>query len=317
MLNSYYIKVLLLLFILFLINNYAFPCSAYKITSHGKTMVGNNEDSWRLSSQLWFEARSATNYAVAYVGYSEKTHSEGAVNEYGLVWDGFTAPTRLIKNQSHKKKIFDYSVPDVLMRTCKTVEEVYSELKDYNLSLLNGNMMFNGGMLFFADKSGKYLIVEADTLILGSNPNFVLANFCVSQTKNLNTIKIPRYTRGVTFLRNKIPTTDLDFCKRLSDTMHVCREKLGDGTLYTCIYDLEASLLHLYFYHDYTHVVSFNLEEEFKKGNHTISMASLFPPNKEYQKLENYLTPQNNTYLNSGLLLCLTLFFVKLIVLFT
>lgn len=311
MLNFNYIKALLLLLILFLLNNYAFPCSAYKITHNGKTMVGNNEDSWRLTSQIWFEPRTSGNYAVAHVGYSDKTHSEGGVNEYGLAWDGFTAATRLIKDQSHKKKMFDYSMPDLLIRTCKTVDEVYSRLKEYNLSLLNGNMIFHGGMLFFADKSGKYLIAEADTLIMGNDPNFVLANFCVSQTKDLSTIKIPRYTKGVTFLRNKVTSTDLDFCRRLSDTMHVCREKIGDGTLYTSIYDLEAGMLHLYFYHDYKHVVSFNLEEEFKKGNHKLNMASLFPPNKEYQKLENYHTPQNNSVLNTSLLICLALFLLS------
>ncbi len=311
MLNFNYTKALLLLLILFLLNNYAFPCSAYKITLNGKTMVGNNEDSWRLTSQIWFEPRTPGNYAVAHVGYSDKTHSDGAINEYGLVWDGFTAASRPIKDQSHKKKMFDYSMPDLLIRTCKTVDEVYSRLKEYNLSLLNGNTIFDGGMLFFADKSGKYLIVEADTLIMGNDPNFVLANFCVSQTKDLSSIKIPRYTKGVTFLRNKVTRTDLDFCRCLSDTMHVCREKIGDGTLYTSIYDLEAGLLHLYFYHDYKHVVSFNLEEEFKKGNHKLNMASLFPPNKEYQKLENYYTPQNNSFLNTGLLLCLILFLLS------
>lgn len=41
------VRCMLTLLLLFVID-YARPCSMFKITLFGKTMVGNNEDAWRV-----------------------------------------------------------------------------------------------------------------------------------------------------------------------------------------------------------------------------------------------------------------------------
>lgn len=115
-------------------------------------------------------------------------------------------------------------------------------------------------MFVFVDREGKYLIVEADTLIKGNNQKYVLSNFCPSVTKDLSKVEIQRYKKGRKFLENKSDTS-ITFCEAMMDTMHQCRAKIGDGTLYTTIYDLNEGILYLYFYHDFKQRVEFNLKK--------------------------------------------------------
>jgi hypothetical protein len=191
-----------------------------------------------------------------------------------------------LKSQAGKKKLPGGFNMSFVMQQCRTVDDVHALLSQYDLNALNG------GMLLFADASGKYLVVEADTLIMGNDPTYVLANFCPSVTPDLSEVKIERYTRGVAFLRNHAPQPDSAYCTALSDTMHVCRSRMGDGTLYTTIYDLAQKSIRLYFYHDYRKGISFDLQQELSKGDHELSIPALFPYNSEYERLAHYRIPQ-------------------------
>ena len=87
--------------------------------------------------------------------------------------------------------------------------------------------------------------------------------------------------------------TSLNFCMAMSDTMHVCRNRNGDGTLLTSIWDSQKGLVNLYFYHSYDSTVQFSLSEELVKGDHMISLPTLFPENPEFERLVKYKTPFN------------------------
>lgn len=199
------------------------------------------------------------------------------------------------------------------MQQCKTVDEVYALLKEMNLHVLNGSILFHGGMLLFVDKTGKYLVVEAGKMTFGHDDKFALANFSIADTKDLSTIKMERYCKGVAFLNNKQLNTTLPFCTALSDTMSVNRAKVGDGTLYTNIYDLEEGLIHLYFFHDFSKCVSFNLKEELAKGAHSYEFKALFPDNQHYQQFLDYKTPQNSKTIFAFIIACGILFFFSFV----
>jgi hypothetical protein len=134
-------------------------------------------------------------------------------------------------------------------------------------------------------------------MTFGADDKFVLANFSLADTKDLSTVKTERYRKGVAFLSNKELDTRLSFCSALSDTMSVSRAKVGDGTLYTTIYDLSEGLIHVYFFHDFSRSITFNLTDELAKGEHSLEMAGLFPCNGNYQRFIEYKTPQNSTFL--------------------
>ncbi len=312
MIKSKCVKIVVLILIAIFQFETVFPCSMYKITVDGKTMVGNNEDSWGQDSKIWFVPRTEDKFGMVCVGYARKhPNPDGAMNEYGLVFDAFTMYRKPnIPEKDPNKKDFAYSHVLKIMQQCKTVDEVHAYLDQLNLHILNGSPIFYGGMLFFADKNGKYLIVEADKMTLGNDAKYVLANFSVADTKDLSTIKMERYCKGVSYLSNKELDTSLAFCAALSDTMSVNRPKAGDGTLYTSIYDLDEGLVHLNFFHDYSKSLSFDLQEELAKGPHSYSFTELFPDNKNYERFINYKIPQNSKPIFIFLLGCGFLFFV-------
>jgi len=137
--KSNYLKMSLLALMPLLFLCTAFPCSMYKITSNGITMVGNNEDSWGRDSRIWFEQGLNGNYGAAYVGYLRKQLPDGGMNEHGLAFDAFTMPYKSnMPDRDPNKENFVYSHLKTILQQCNSVDEVYTFLEKPNLHVLNG-----------------------------------------------------------------------------------------------------------------------------------------------------------------------------------
>jgi hypothetical protein len=277
----------------------------FKITLHGKTMVGNNEDAWRVNSKIWFETGHNGRYGAAYVGH-EDGFPQGGMNDAGLAFDGFTVYPQQLRPAPGKKQIDNPAAfIKAIMQQCKTVDDVARVAGQYN------RRIFNNGMFLFVDSTGRYLVMEADTLITGNDAKYVLSNFRPSVTKDADEVFIERYQRGRRLLAHRSDTT-LAFCTTVMDNMHECRTRIGDGTTYTTIYDLKRKQIFLYFYHNFTHMKPFDLARELKKGDHVLTMSDLFRPNPEYQRFVDHKTPFNSPMLKR-FIWCLEL----LLILFT
>ena len=246
----------------------------FKITKHGKTMVGNNEDYYNPNTRIWFEQGNEDNYGALYVGF-DNFWPQGGMNEVGLVFDGFAMPYLAINDIAGKKEFPD-DFTKFILKTCSTVEEVKSEFNKIDLT------GYERALLLYVDKTGKYLIVEGDSLIIGNDQCYVQSNFYPSCTKNLDNVDIPFYQKGRKLLNEK-QETSLSFCASVMDTMHQDWGEIG-GTLYTSIYNLNEGSVYLYYYRDYKNVIKFNLKEELNKGNHIINIPELFTENIEGNK---------------------------------
>lgn len=270
-------------------------CSACKITANGHTWFLNNEDNWRLGSRIWFEPGDGQKHGVAYFGYGDAL-PQGGMNEAGLAYDALTVYNKKIVNRGNKPSIGDKrAFLKKIMTSCSTADEVSRLAGSYFREGLSG------GVFIFVDADGRYAVMEPDTIWVGSDPHYVIANFCPSTTAEEDRNAFARYTKGRAFLQTPVVNPDADYLRRALDTMHVCRGKIGDGTLHSYVADLTQRTIDLYFYHDYTRVKHFDLKEELAKGEHMYDIAGLFPPNKEYAKLLAYQT----TYDNARLLLLL------------
>lgn len=288
----------------------------YKVTAHGKTMYGGNYDAYYLTTKIWFETAKSKKElgAVFSGGRPEGKHTiapQAGMNEAGLAFSVAVVPTResTTPYANNKKQINNRSAfLKSVLHQCRTVQEVKNYYEQYNHQVLVGDLFM------YVDSTGAYLIVEPDTLILGNDYKYLASNFCPSNTAQEEALKMLKYKRGVDFLKNKLDTS-LSFCAALSDSMSVCRPKMGDGTLLTCIRDLNNGIVYFYFYHNFDHVVKFNLKAELAKGDHAYSVPELFPENAEYQRLVNYKTPQNSQlislyhYISAVFLLVISLFF--------
>ncbi|MEO8147820.1 MAG: hypothetical protein ABI723_09300 [Bacteroidia bacterium] len=304
MAKSKFTKTFLATLIMLLSVDKIFPCSMYKITVNGKTMVGCNHDTWYLTPRIWFET---SGYGACFTGARYDGDNgfapQSGMNEFGLTFSRLAAATP--ENETvaaNKKQITNATnyLKDILHK-CKTVDEVKNYIDQFDHS------SFSRDVFIYIDKSGRYLIVEPYTMTEGNDSEYVLANFCPSQVTDFSSIKQVRYVNGVAFLKTKTGT-DIDFCTALSDTMHVCRKKIGDGTLLTSIWDVNEGITYLYFYHDYKHLVKFNVKDELAKGNHILEIPPLFPPNKEFKKLSDFKTPLNSKAIDMFLRFCFGLF---------
>ncbi|MEN9972385.1 MAG: hypothetical protein RIS20_732 [Bacteroidota bacterium] len=303
----------LFLFLIFNIES-SHSCSMYKLTLHGKTYVGCNEDAWRTTSRIWFETKGKGAYGAAFTGSRfDGSHGfapQSGMNEAGLSFSRLASFTPGRKAIGGLKPIINQTeFLKQILHSCQTVEEVQAFVRQFDRST------FIEDVFIFTDKSGKYLVVEPYSTQIGNKSAYVLSNFCPSITSPKEAMKLNRYRKGVELLKLKQDTTLL-FLRSLSDSMHVCRPKIGDGTLLTSIWNLNDGKVHLYFYHNYRRNKTFDLRQELKKGDHLLSIDSLFLKNAEFEKLGTYITTINSPWLMwmmmvfSGVLFCTSIYFL-------
>lgn len=302
--------------IIIVFKNESLACSGYKITSGNTTILGSNEDAWRTTPHIWFE-KTNHKYGAAFTGSRYDGDNgyapQSGMNVMGLAFERLVSYHPEQTPFTNRKPINNPTLylKDIL-HNCKDVNEVKSYISQFDHSY------FLEDIFFYVDKLGNYIIVEPYKIISGNNPYYVFSNFCPSITSEQNACKIDRYRKGSFFLKNHTDT-GLKFCTALSDTMHVCRSKIGDGTLLSSIWNLNEGCVNLYFYHDYTKTVKFNLMDEMNKGDHIIAIDQLFPINPEFEQLKTYKTPKNDTLTafvivaSGGLFLLISLIFLLIL----
>ncbi|WP_299678783.1 hypothetical protein [uncultured Dokdonia sp.] len=280
-------KPSLLLALIFLINPFlSMACSMYKITKNGITIVGNNEDWLSPNNQFWFEKADQGNYGVMYMGLLDN-FAQGAINEAGLVFDGFANPELAIENTDGKLNISIGTAIRNVMQTMSTVEQVSDYLNTINLSSLSSSQ------IVFVDKSGTYLIVEGDLFIIGEESEKAFSNFYYSQIASEDEVELENFQNGRSFLNKTEGESSLTYCgevmKNLSNTDVF-------STQYSTVYNLNTLTVRVYLFHDYTEYIDIDLKKELSKENHKTMIADLFPKesigSKHYQ---NYNDTENPT----------------------
>lgn len=283
-----------LLIFLITLPQLSFACSMYKVTFEGVTKVGCNEDNWRPNSRIWFEnATKDQKYGAAFSGsrirYDEVFAAQSGMNTMGLVFSRLASfhPVQKAKDSGEKR----ISNPDQflinILHEAADVHQVKAIFDLYDQSV------FIDDVIIYVDSNGKVLVVEPYTTILIDQPYYVLSNFCPSITSKDYARKLIRYRNGDDLLSSKIDSS-FEFCRMVSDTMHVCRDRLGDGTLLTTIWAPNNGYFDAFFYHDYSQSKRFFLEEELASGDHMVDVTKLFNENSEFVTMVNTITPFNN-----------------------
>lgn len=285
---------LLLALVILLSHVPAKACTVFKQTLDGRTFIGNNEDAWSINANVRFEQGRDGGYGSIYFahfnGHPMRAMSDQlGMNEAGLVFDGLVVGPGRVKRRSGMPSVETNDALLHIMRTCATVQEVEAYLRTVD----TGPVV---GMLFFADADGGYLVLEPDTLFTGNDPWYALSNWRMSTCSDPATIPIPRLQDGRQLLMSGSGAS-LAGGEEVLSTMTVCRPKMGEGTLFSVLFDPQEAQAHLYFYHDLSERVTFDLKEELAKGDRSVDMASLFGARPEYERLRNYITPFHQRWL--------------------
>lgn len=259
----------------FYLSEGVYGCSMIKLTKNGKTIVGNNEDQMNPNTRIWFENAKNGGYGVVYVGF-DNLFPQGGMNDAGLVFDGFTQSYRPVTDTVGKLRISSRDLSKKIMQECATVEEVKHLLSQYRRDF------WSASVLRFVDKTGHYLYVDGDSLVLGEKPYFVQTN--VRPYENKSCWRLEKATR---LLGNSYDAS-VGYCTSVMDSVHQA-VKWG-GTIYTTVYDLSEGKVYLYYFYDFNNVVVYDLHQELKKGDRVISMPEQFPRSEFGQK---YYTEYN------------------------
>jgi len=268
--------LLILIAVIVLLPQNANACSLYKITIDGKTIVGNNEDWINGNSEIWFVPAGKNRYGVMNLGF-DNGFTQGAINEAGLVYDAFIMPYLKVKNFKGKIKVAEEDLIAPILHNYSNVIDVKEYLSKIDLRILDNTM------LVFVDKSGQYLIVEGDELILGKDAEQSFSNFYPSQTSSLKEVNLPSYQKGLEHLNETKSESSFDYC---GSVMNSFKQSI---TQYTSIYDLHESKIRLYHYQNFDEFVEFDLKVELKKGTHKLTIPELFSKDtKGYKYYKTY-----------------------------
>ncbi len=270
-------------------------CTAFVMHNDGRTFIGNNEDSWCIHGKVRFvpgaEGRYGAVYFSSWTGHPFQDWTDQiGMNEAGLVFDGLSIQPKDAVSEPGKQHLFFTDLGGRLMERCATVPEAVAFLKDYDLAFLHHSMVF------LADANGTYAIVQSDTVIVGTDPHFAVGNWRMACNTDMDAIPIPRLQTGRSLLSEGVEPT-VDGALSVLRGMRSCREFLGNGTFFSTLFEPDSGRVHLYFYHDYVHPVTFDLRTELAKGPHTLDLPTLFPPNAEFQALQAYKTPFHQQWL--------------------
>jgi uncharacterized protein (TIGR03435 family) len=248
-------------------NTVTHACTAFCAVGRDQVLVGNNEDWNNPSTRLWFVPGKSGSYGRMYVGFNDLT-PQGGMNEHGLWFDGFAADP-ISAAGSADLPSFPGNIVDTAMAECRTVAEVVRLFGRYNRNFLAE------GILMFADASGDAVSIERNAMVRKTRGHFVQTNFHQSRSGQRGK---DRFDTASSMLEAAREDVSIDLFRRILAATH---QKGGYPTLYSNIYDLRSRTMHLYYFHDFDRVVTFNLADELKKGSRVLDIRALFPKNTE------------------------------------
>ena len=270
-------------------------CTAYVLHQAGRTFVGNNEDSWCVNGRVRFVPGAAGRFGAVYFS-SWLGHpyipwmDQLGMNEAGLVFDGLTVQPKDVAPTPGKPALEFNELNTRMLEHCRDVPEAVAFLQAHDLILLHKSM------IFLADAQGRYAVVQNDTILLGEEPYFAVGNWRLDGGTDMDAIPIPRLQQGRALLKAGVAPT-VDGAWSVLESMQSCRKFLENGTFFSTLFEPDSGKVHVGFYHDYDHRITFDLRAELQKGEHTLDLPSLFPPNKAYQALQAYRTPFHERWL--------------------
>ena len=252
-------------------NKIVVACTAFCAVGGGQILVGNNEDFTNPRTRIWFVAAKPGSYGRMYVGFDE-LHPQGGMNERGLWFDGFAVALAKSASPSDLPR-FEGNLIDAAMARCKTVEEVVRLFSQYDRAFLSA------AILMFADASGDAVSIERDAIVRKTGPHFVQTNF--RQSRPREGLQDERFEIASRMLDRAGGDISVDLVRQILIATH---QRGASPTLYSNIYELKSRTMHLYYFRDFERAVTFQLDEELKKGERVLDIPSLFPRNAAAEK---------------------------------
>ncbi len=297
-------------------------CTIFSVSMGDKVFFGNNEDSkWSpetsfisfIPPQTIYNFRNLPSFGSSLDIYGQVIvgtvlreegqdyyYAQGGMNDQGLCFDANAIPEQILDNENADWRPLNAHW-DILWH-CRTVEDVINWYETHP-------MMFTiwSGQWNYVDSSGDGVVVTAtdgELVFVRKNSSYLVStNFNLAEPSS-HYFDYPCYRYDTaTEMLAEIDSEDeltIEACRDVLKATHFevnIFDKLH--TMYSTIYDAISRDIYLYFLHDFTEVVEFNLEDE-------ISKVDLFESNNTFHSaiIDNtYLMKNFFHYTYSGFFL--------------
>jgi hypothetical protein len=227
---------------------------------------GNNEDGFNPLTKIWFVPGVDGGYGSAWVGYDDLV-IQGGMNEAGLFFDALAVREVTVPPDPNRPEVSGPVWPRLMSR-CATVDCVR---EFYDQTSLPGTW---NGQALFGDSRGDSVIVEPLAVLPKDGTFQVATNFFQWEVPSTNRTD-ERYDTATSMLgRSDRFSPDV-----IRDVLQATHQEGDVNTVYSTVYDLKARTIDLYYFHDYSTNVTFDLATELAKGVHGYDIAALFGPN--------------------------------------
>jgi hypothetical protein len=243
-------------------------CTVAFAADDSGAFAGNNEDEINPLTNIWFVPGEGDSYGSAFVGYHDLV-IQGGMNEAGLFFDGLGVREVDVPAQPGKPTYTGENLFVDLLAECDSVACV---LERYGA--LNAPGTWNGQVLF-GDRYGDSAIIEPLTVIPKSGDYQVATNFFQSEVPPAERTD-QRYVTATSMLADA-ESFSVDLMREVMDATH---QEGTVNTVYSTVYDLQAAVIHLYYFNDFTTEVTFDLADELGQGVHGYAVSDLFPANQ-------------------------------------
>jgi hypothetical protein len=229
---------------------------------------GNNEDEVNPLTEIWFVPGEGDGYGSMFVGYDDLV-IQGGMNEAGLFYDGLGV--REVETPGTPGKP-EYTGQNFFVDMLSECDSVACVLERYGGLSMPGTW---NGQVLFGDRYGDSVIFEPLAVIPQAGHFQVATNLFQSEIPLADRTD-ERYLTATSMLADA-DTLSVDLMREVMEATH---QEGTVNTVYSTVYDLQAGVIHLYYFNDFTTEVTFNLREELVQGLHGYEMADLFPANR-------------------------------------
>jgi hypothetical protein len=227
-------------------NQPLWPCTIFKVTRQGRTLVGNNEDDNNPDTKVWFLVPEEGKYGRVFFGYNDAV-PQGGMNDRGLFFDWVADNPSDDWIRDARKLNYGGSVSEKILEQAATVEEALRFYEIYN------ETAFSKSRTMLVDRDGATAIVSwrDGRLHIEKGKSDVIAMGYAGET-----------ARGKL---NAIRVLSLDSVKC---TLEACIQGGEYPTQYSNLYDLQRGDVYVYLFHRRQPFVKLNLKAELSRGNH-------------------------------------------------
>jgi predicted choloylglycine hydrolase len=259
-------RVLVTLFLALLFPN-VFACLILFVTDGKIILVGNHEDWYARDAEVTFIPAHNNKFGMVYFDFASEKTPQGGMNEAGLFFDGTRTPYAPYPENESKPDCKCYIWKKIL-EECANTEQALAYIKKYKIPEIEDVH------IFLADKNGNSVIVGVyggKLQIHRRNGNYqLLTNFNITNPSYGDEPPCKRFAMAETMIHSDSSATIGNMENILSKTH---QDAL---TVYSNIYNLTAGEVYVYSKANFSKKVKLNLQQELKKGQHSVRITSLF-----------------------------------------